>query len=100
MRLLHGIHYKIPKIISSVHRAKVVLYSFGGMTMFQTVAYIDAGTGSYLLAALAGGAATFWFFLKTSFARLLRRNKETGIETENTEDTSDLVTEDETATER
>jgi len=41
----------------------------------DTVAYIDAGTGSYLLAALAGGAATFWFFLKSSIARLFGRGK-------------------------
>jgi hypothetical protein len=29
--------------------------------------YIDAGTGSLLLAAIASGAAGLWFFIRTKF---------------------------------
>ena len=37
------------------------------------VGYIDAGTGSYLLAAIAGGLATMWFFIRAKFAALFGR---------------------------
>ena len=45
------------------------------MTIDSLVAYIDAGTGSYLLAAIASGAAGIWFFVTSKVARLKRRGK-------------------------
>lgn len=45
------------------------------------VGYIDAGTGSYLLAAIAGGVATMWFFIRAKIASLFGRKprpQETG----------------------
>lgn len=68
--------------------------------MLETVAYIDAGTGSYLLAALAGGAATFWFFLKSSIARLSRRGKQSSVVSDYGVESSDFNAEGEAATER
>jgi hypothetical protein len=41
--------------------------------MKELVAYIDAGTGSYLLAAIASGAAGTWFFIRSQFAKLRGR---------------------------
>lgn len=41
--------------------------------MWQVVAYIDAGTGSYLLAAIASGAAGTWFFIRSKMGSLGRR---------------------------
>jgi hypothetical protein len=35
--------------------------------------YIDAGSGSYLLAAIASGAAGTWFFIRSKMSRLGRR---------------------------
>ena len=32
----------------------------------MNLAYIDAGTGSAIMAALAGGAAGLWVYVKTS----------------------------------
>lgn len=37
------------------------------------VGYIDAGTGSYVLAAFAGGIATMWFFIRAKIASLFGR---------------------------
>lgn len=49
--------------------------------MFQQVqGYIDAGTGSYLLAAIAGGLATVWFFIRAKIDRLLGRTAKAGDE--------------------
>lgn len=45
------------------------------MNGLVTVAYIDAGSGSYLLAAIAGGATTAWFFIRSKFPSLGRRGK-------------------------
>jgi len=42
------------------------------MSPVQLVAYIDAGTGSYILAAIASGVAGLWFFLR-SWASKIRR---------------------------
>ena len=42
-------------------------------------AYIDAGTGSYLLAAIASGAAGTWFFIRSQFAKLRGRGGEDPI---------------------
>ena len=42
-------------------------------TFLNLTGYIDAGTGSYLLAAIAGGAAGVWFFIRSSIARLRGR---------------------------
>jgi hypothetical protein len=41
--------------------------------MLKTVAYIDAGTGSYLLAAIASGAAGIWFFVRSKWASIRGR---------------------------
>ena len=38
-----------------------------------TFAYIDAGTGSYLLAVIAGGVAMAWFFIRARLSTLARR---------------------------
>jgi hypothetical protein len=55
--------------------------------MLNTVGYIDAGTGSYLLAAIASGAAGIWFFLRSKWASIRGRGpgKETPTSTEPTE---------------
>ena len=37
------------------------------------VGYIDAGTGSYLLTAIAGGFAALWFFLRTKIDSIVGR---------------------------
>lgn len=39
------------------------------------VAYIDAGTGSYLLAAIASGAAGLWMFFRSGMAKIRRKVK-------------------------
>lgn len=53
--------------------------------MSNISAYIDAGTGSYLLAAIASGAAGTWFFIRSQFAKLRGRGGEDPIpETEPT----------------
>lgn len=44
--------------------------------MLDLVGYIDAGTGSYLLAAIASGAAGVWFFIRSNIARLRGRKLE------------------------
>jgi hypothetical protein len=41
--------------------------------MLDLVGYIDAGTGSYLLAAIASGAAGVWFFIRSNIAKLKGR---------------------------
>ncbi len=41
--------------------------------MLDLVGYIDAGTGSYLLAAVASGAAGVWFFIRSNIAKLRGR---------------------------
>lgn len=43
------------------------------VNMQELVGYIDAGTGSYLLAAIASGAAGVWFFIRSNVAKLRRR---------------------------
>lgn len=42
----------------------------------NTVGYIDAGSGSYLLAAIASGAAGLWFFVRSKYASLRGRKLE------------------------
>lgn len=37
------------------------------------VAYIDAGTGSYLLAAIAGGTAGAWFLIRAKVSAVRRK---------------------------
>jgi hypothetical protein len=44
--------------------------------MLDLVGYIDAGTGSYLLAAIASGAAGTWFFIRANIAKLRGRKAE------------------------
>ena len=44
--------------------------------MLELVGYIDAGTGSYLLAAVASGAAGVWFFVRSNIAKLRGRKFE------------------------
>ncbi len=41
--------------------------------MLHLVGYIDAGSGSYLLAAIASGAAGSWFFIRSTFAKMRGR---------------------------
>lgn len=50
----------------------------GEEEMHSVVAYIDAGTGSYLLTAIAGGFAAIWFFLRGKLDRLLGRTRKEG----------------------
>ena len=51
--------------------------------MLDVVAYIDAGTGSYLLAAIASGTAGAWFYIRSKFAKMRGRGGEdTVVETE------------------
>lgn len=51
--------------------------------MLNLVGYIDAGSGSYLLAAIASGAAGTWFFLRSKFAAIRgKKLEEPGIEPE------------------
>ena len=45
------------------------------MSAVHLVAYIDAGTGSYILAAIASGVAGFWFFLRSGMAKMKRKLK-------------------------
>jgi hypothetical protein len=47
--------------------------------MLDVVGYIDAGTGSYLLAAIASGAAGSWFFIRSKIAKLRGRGGEDTI---------------------
>ena len=49
--------------------------------MLDLVGYIDAGTGSYLLAAIASGAAGTWFFIRSNIAKLRGRRLEDQPET-------------------
>lgn len=41
--------------------------------MLHLVGYIDAGSGSYLLAAIASGAAGTWFYIRSKVAKLRGR---------------------------
>lgn len=60
----------------------------------QLVSYIDAGSGSYVLAALAGGLASIWFYIRARVSRITGRGKSsqsTDAELENTaEDTPSM----------
>ena len=47
-----------------------------GHTSAAVLGYIDAGSGSYLLAAIASGAAGMWFFVRSKVSRLTRRKGE------------------------
>ena len=49
--------------------------------MRRIVGYIDAGSGSYLLAAIASGAAGTWFFLRSKFADLRGRGSKNAEQT-------------------
>jgi len=42
-------------------------------TLLDTPAYIDAGTGSYILAAIASGVAGLWMFFRSWLSRLKRK---------------------------
>lgn len=43
------------------------------MNALHLVAYIDAGTGSYILAAIASGVAGLWFFFRSWAAKVKRK---------------------------
>ncbi len=45
--------------------------------MLELVGYIDAGSGSYVLAAVASGAAGVWFYVRSKFAKLRGRGDAT-----------------------
>ena len=47
--------------------------------MLDVVGYIDAGSGSYMLAAIASGAAGTWFFIRSKFAKLRGRGGEEAV---------------------
>lgn len=47
--------------------------------MLDVVGYIDAGSGSYMLAAIASGAAGSWFFIRSKFAKLRGRGSEEAV---------------------
>lgn len=53
--------------------------------MLNEVGYIDAGTGSYLLTAIAGGAAGAWFFVRSKFAALRGRKLDEAASPESTD---------------
>lgn len=59
----------------------------------RVVTYIDAGTGSYLLAAIASGAAGAWFFFHAQIARIRRKIKGQSAEVDDV-DIEDLDGED------
>jgi hypothetical protein len=57
--------------------------------MLKTVGYIDAGTGSYLLAAIASGTAGIWFFIRSKWAQIRGRGPVKGSpETANSTDSA------------
>ena len=43
------------------------------MSPVHLVAYIDAGTGSYILAAIASGVAGLWFILRSWASKIKRK---------------------------
>lgn len=43
------------------------------MSPVDLVAYIDAGTGSYILAAIASGVAGLWFILRSWASKIKRK---------------------------
>jgi hypothetical protein len=43
------------------------------VSALHLIGYIDAGTGSYLLAAVASGAAGLWMFFRSGLMKLRRR---------------------------
>jgi len=43
--------------------------------MFKLIGYIDGGSASYLLAAVASGAAGLWFFVRTKVGSITRRGR-------------------------
>ena len=43
------------------------------MSPVHLVAYIDAGTGSYILAAIASGVAGLWFILRSWASKVKRK---------------------------
>ena len=43
------------------------------MSPMHLVAYIDAGTGSYILAAIASGVAGLWFILRSWASKIKRK---------------------------
>lgn len=51
------------------------------MNGLSTLAYIDAGSGSYLLAAIAAGASGVWFFVRSKWASVTNRGKKSSMET-------------------
>ena len=43
--------------------------------MFRLIGYIDGGSASYLLAAVASGAAGLWFFVRTKVGSIGKRGR-------------------------
>ena len=61
-------------------------------TLLDTPAYIDAGTGSYILAAIASGVAGLWMFFRSWLSRLKRKVRPSAHdETEIGSELEDLV---------
>lgn len=46
------------------------------MNFMSVIGYIDPGSTSYLLAALAGGLAGIWLLIKEKFTTLFQKNKD------------------------
>ena len=44
-----------------------------GLSVVDLAAYIDAGTGSYILAAIASGVAGMWMFFRSGLSRIRRK---------------------------
>ena len=49
------------------------------VNMLHLVGYIDAGSGSYMLAAVASGAAGTWFYIRSKFAKLRGRGDQDSV---------------------
>lgn len=43
--------------------------------MNDHLAYLDAGSGSYILAAIASGLAGVWFYLRSAWSKLFKRGE-------------------------
>ncbi len=55
------------------------------------IGYIDVGTGSYLLTAIAGGFATLWFFLRAKIDSLFGRKPTENLDSQEALSASDTA---------
>ena len=82
---LCAIRYSL--VLSFMHSSQIVTQ---GVDMFSKtmLAYLDAGTGSILLAALAGGVAGLRLFIGHVWAKLARRKRIIGDRSKSSTDKS------------